>query len=270
MIRAAIVIPTYRERLNSLESLSLRRCLEILRHYDIHFVLPEGLVPDYIPQADGVYVDRFHPDFFRSLDAYNRLMLQSDFYRRFSGYSHILVHQLDAYVFRDELDVWCGKNFDYVGAPWFEDGRLKAVAGNGGFSLRKVESFLAVLGIGCGRRVFTFNEKLALRRSSPVSPADFIVATVGFLRFKNTLGGFLAWPYMNEDWFYSAHAPRLAPGFKVADPASSMAFSFEARPSELYRRNGNRLPFGCHAFHKQEPEFWREFIPFGKADEVNV
>ena len=45
-------------------------------------------------------------------------MLSPEFYRRFSDTDYILVCQLDAYIFRDELLSWCKKEYDYIGAPW--------------------------------------------------------------------------------------------------------------------------------------------------------
>ena len=30
----------------------------------------------------------------------------------------MLIYQLDAYVFKDELLNWANKGYDYIGAPW--------------------------------------------------------------------------------------------------------------------------------------------------------
>jgi hypothetical protein len=63
-------------------------------------------------------------------------------------------------VLRDELDHWCAKPFDYVGAPWpklyelllqtgrFEGGFSKHVrinVGNGGLSLRRISKSIHLL-----------------------------------------------------------------------------------------------------------------------------
>jgi hypothetical protein len=63
----------------------------------------------------------------------------------------MLIYQLDAWVFKDDLMKWCNKGYDYIGAPWFEDfgsyekGKKLWRVGNGGFSLRKIKYFCKVL-----------------------------------------------------------------------------------------------------------------------------
>ena len=87
--------------------------------------------------------------FFGSTAATNRLMLSREFYGTFSHYSYILIYQLDALVLSDQLVQWCETGLDYVGAPWLKCEVTPWVnepaVGNGGFSLRKVPSFLEVL-----------------------------------------------------------------------------------------------------------------------------
>ena len=69
-----------------------------------------------------------------------------DFYNGFRKYKFMLVHQLDAYVFKDDLLYWTKQGYDYIGAPWFEgmdnagtNASLLPEIGNGGFSLRKIK-----------------------------------------------------------------------------------------------------------------------------------
>ena len=93
---------------------------------------------------------RKHDDaFFTSVSSYSRLMLSKQFYQDFRNYEYLLVYQLDCLVFADHLEQWCNQGYDYIGAPLF---RVKGQpesgfsgACNGGFSLRKVNSFLQVL-----------------------------------------------------------------------------------------------------------------------------
>lgn len=85
------------------------------------------------------------------------MLLDPKFYARFADYEFMLIYQTDAYVFRHELQTWCDKGFDYVGAPWTENSNewfqdligkkggskigstiFYPTAGNGGFSLRSV------------------------------------------------------------------------------------------------------------------------------------
>ena len=51
--------------------------------------------------------------------------------------------------------------------------------------------------------------------------------------------------------------------FKPNIPPSHIAlnFAFEKYPSDLYKMNNEKLPFGCHAFMKYEYDsFWSNFI----------
>ena len=64
-----------------------------------------------------------------------------------------------------------------------------------------------------------------------------------------------------EDRYWSEGMGGVFTDFKVADIKSSIAFSFEVKPSLLFEMNKQKLPFGCHAWEKYEPEFWKQFIP---------
>lgn len=86
----------------------------------------------------------FHENYFKSIDGYNKLMLSPSFYKAFSNYEYILIYQLDAWVFKDELQHWCNQKYDYIGAPIYQNNKLIGI-GNGGFSLRKVDYCLKVL-----------------------------------------------------------------------------------------------------------------------------
>jgi hypothetical protein len=235
-MQVVVVIPVWQERLSDDETLSLVRCLDVLRPHPIALVAPEGLRTDLLPPSSAAAViERFAPRFFEGIDGYNRLMLSADFYRRFEAYDYILLHQLDAFVFEDRLASWCARGYDYVGAPWvgngwpppemsrFKRGVLRAVTppatrvGNGGFSLRRVPSFLR-----------------ALRRLRPL----------------------LARWTSNEDLFWSVIARRLA-GFRIPPPSEALSFSFELEPRRCYEQLGRTLPFGCHAWPRYDPEFWR-------------
>ena len=67
------------------------------------------------------------------------------------------------------------------------------------------------------------------------------------------------WLNHNEDLFYAMLGDSTLK-WKIPSTREAMYFSFEERPSYLYRLTG-RLPFGCHAFLKNEyQEFYKEFI----------
>jgi len=44
-------------------------------------------------------------------------MMSPAFYDAFKAFDYILIYQLDAFVFRDELEYFCSLGYDYIGAP---------------------------------------------------------------------------------------------------------------------------------------------------------
>ena len=41
-------------------------------------------------------------------------------YERYAAYEFMFTYELDAFVFKDELEKWCEQGWDYIGAPWFD------------------------------------------------------------------------------------------------------------------------------------------------------
>jgi hypothetical protein len=269
-----VSIPVYKsfDALNGTELVSFQRVLKILGRYPIVLFGPPGLdVRGYLAHAskagcEARYVS-FPESYFADISGYSRLMLSADFYRMHEEYTHLLLYQLDAYVFSDELETWCSSGYDYIGAPWIEDksgrhlsGALTGV-GNGGFCLRNVDATLKVLST---KRAMKSAEQLSAEyldrgtlRSARRSLSVMIRAATGW---KNN-GKYFATGYVgNEDAFWGALVPESRYPFNVAPVEAATRFSFEVAPRYLYGLNQNRLPFGCHAWFKYEPEFWRDFI----------
>src|SRR6266705_3414408 len=113
-VEPVVSIPVYKpfSALASTEVVSYARALQTLRRYPIWLFGPAGLsVEGYLAEAsrnscDARYVE-FSDGYFRDLESYSRLMLSVDFYRAHERFSHMLLYQLDAYVFSDELESWC-------------------------------------------------------------------------------------------------------------------------------------------------------------------
>jgi hypothetical protein len=188
-------------------------------------------------------VESFDPVFFQSRANYNRLMMDSAFYERFADFRHMLIYQTDALVFEDRLREWCDRDYDYVGAPWISQAfpdddrsytglpawtwrkqhpdqpRVYRV-GNGGFSLRKIEPCLRIL-----RELADIRE---------------------------------IWGRRHEDVFWCLAVPEcVGSAFRIPAMEEAFDFALETNPSEGYARNGNRPPFGAHAWQIYEPLFWR-------------
>ncbi|KQS32602.1 DUF5672 family protein [Dyadobacter sp. Leaf189] len=240
---AAVVIPVYQTGLTDGEAISLRQCAKVLSAYPIIIVKPESLVlsPEFdaIPSVQQV---SFKDECFNGIAAYNRLLTSIDFYQKFIAYPYILIYQLDAYVFRDELSAWCAKGYDYIGAPslhqpafdtlnaqqaqQFADALTQnRIVLNGGLSLRKVDTFIRYLKI---YRTF-------------------------YPEWKG-----------NEDMLFSQEATRLIPMklfMKQPSWREALEFAFEKSPAATYELTNHRLPFACHAWERYDPAFWNRFIP---------
>ena len=241
-----IAIPAYKKTLTEFERISLVQCCKILKKHIFFLICPRQLdisAYEFILKKYAIdyEIARFDDIFFSNIEKYNELMLNANFYEHFANYDFMLIYQLDAYVFSDSLDYWRAKNYDYIGAPWFEnfsssddEAKLLNIAGNGGFSLRKIDSFINLL--GCNK-----NET-----------ASFISEYI-----KNG---------QNEDMFFSKFAKNIDNNFKVAPPNEAMRFSFECQPQKLYKMTNEKLPFGCHGWDRYDFGFWENFIDLKNVD----
>ena len=147
MSKAAVIIPTYTRSLSHNEEISLAQARKVLKNYDIYFILPESLEINY--GCTEIKEKRYPDEFFSSLRKYSRFMLCPELYRDFKAYEYILVYQLDAFVFTDPIKRFGSLGYDYIGAPWIDGVFFKNeerqdlwYVGNGGLSLRNVQSFL--------------------------------------------------------------------------------------------------------------------------------
>lgn len=251
----AVVVPVYKNSLDPNEEKSLAQVFKILAGYKIIAAAPESL------DTGGTYgrfpfysFERFDDNFFKGIRGYNKLVLSHGFYERFSDFSYILIYQLDAYVFFDCLREWAAEGYDFIGAPWiptktkyFTLAGLLALAfnrifrkndgtrphntflfrvGNGGFSLRKTETFKDITS-----------------------------------RYEEQIGKDLddGKPFYPEDLWLYYELPRQTlkkPGWKKA-----LYFAYEQNPEKAFKINRRVLPFGCHAwYHHDYAGFWEKWI----------
>lgn len=114
---AVVVVPVYRKFMPS-EAFAFAQCLNVLGRYDISLLHPAGFdVSDIVRTASRTIGHVAMDDqWFRSIDSYNALCLSADFYDAYAAYEYMLIYQLDAYAFRDELADWCARGYDYIGA----------------------------------------------------------------------------------------------------------------------------------------------------------
>jgi hypothetical protein len=230
--RAVILIPIYQESLNPNEQISLARCFSILGHYPIVFVAPESLSFAY---HEGRKTERFADSFFQSTKTYNQLLVDPAFYERFREYEFMLIYQLDAYVFSDQLEYWCAQNFDYIGAPKL---KLRHYQNPGYVDIPYIHRVL-------------FNGGFSLRKIKPI------------LRFLKVYHALLPTWVANEDCMFSAYERRALPlrwMLRLPTWQEGLKFAIEQNPHLAFKLNGDSLPFGCHAWEKYNPKFWQPYL----------
>lgn len=250
--RVKIAVPIYRSRLEPLELKSLRNNREVLKQWPFVFLLPEGLeAPEICCSGEILRVSDEWLGTKNGIAGYNRMMMSRAFYDLFADTEYLLICQNDVWLFRDELEEWCSRGYDYVGAPWvkravydyplirpylalrrrFLSDRSKLLhqslfdkVGNGGLSLRKVEPFR----LACTKYAAEIDH---------------------FIRQEGSL--------YNEDVFW-ALVPKE---FRYPSVEEALRFAFDTNPAYCYRMTGGQLPFGCHSWSKPRYlKFWKRFI----------
>ena len=269
-LQCSIVVPIYCSELKEEEIISLSTIRKHLSGYGICFVAPKSLDISRVI-LEGETVERFDDSFFLGVNEYSHLLETVAFYDRFKNSKYILICQLDCLIFSNNLDHWLSKNYDYIGAPWFKNllndssGGLWRV-GNGGLSLRKVESHLKVLRQKVvknsiyprfGNRYW--KENYAWIRLGSYKIITFLYEIFSTKEFTNVEEELLQYHH-NEDNFWSIEASKFDYKFRVPSAEKALSFAFEAVPSWCYTKNKNRIPFGCHAWARYDRDFWERFI----------
>jgi len=264
-----VVIPVHSATPSYYELISFKQCFEVLNGYQIYVVAPAGIdlsrYEQLVPDFDVISVSK---KWLSSRLYYNKLKLSNFFYQFFDDYTYMLTYELDAFIFKDDLEYWCSKEYDYIGAPWFQDNdpvESKMYGpGNSGFSLRKIASIkegikhvhiippskynaikkqawmqkyksaiLSVIG------VFTYIGSLFHTENRSIQDADFMV---------------------EEDTIIVNYMSASTKNFKLAPVTDAYKFSFEVGPEVLFDMNGQHLPMGCHAWWRYNFDFWKPYI----------
>lgn len=246
-MKVVVIIPIYKTNLSGTEEISLLQCIKLLGSYDIVMACPKGFDKSHFSHLN-IGFEEFDPKYFKDIAGYNELLLKSEFYQRFLKYQYMLIYQLDAFVFRDELDYWCDMGYDYIGSPWlatrtlsskilqiFSSKKLKQrksiwyKVGNGGLSLRKIKKFHEI----SSELAEVINNKLSGKKDI----------------------------YAIEDVFWSLKVPEYFPDFSIPDYTLAAKFALDRKPKIGLKLNNSKLPFACHGFNKPKVEkFWKPII----------
>lgn len=258
-----VVIPTHKALPSAEEIFSLKQCNKVLGLRELYLMIPKGLNTDVyreILPTSKIY--EVPSECMASHLAYNQLMISPRIYRKFENYSHILIHEPDSIVIRDDLDFWCSQNFDYIGAPWFQKNsnglhRLHKT-GNFGFSLLNTKSINQI-----------FHENLRWYSPSMILRDIFRGLRGKKNSFQKALNGIqIAGKVSGASYLYQEHCdifwsqliPKLNPRFRIAPPEQAVKFAWEACLHDCARINQNKLPFGIHAWGKHDQNFLRPLL----------
>jgi hypothetical protein len=220
----------------------------VLRRYPIIFVAPESLnIEEYAKLFIGdnnICFEFFEDRYFADIQGYNQLLTSSCFYARFLDYRFILIYQLDAFVFRDELEQWCGLNYDYIGAPW-ED-----VKPSWGYYSKLLHDVPLI------HRFLTIVKLLKCPPRNVGNGGFSLRKTMSHYRISSILNRKTGTGRLHEDIFWSFVVPAHIPWYTIPKPDVALRFAFEVRPRESFMKNNCKLPFGCHAWARYDKEFW--------------
>ena len=179
------------------------------------------------------------------------------------------MYQLDCLVFSDRLEEWCGLDLDYIGAPWIQHKdapyagmpEYEGKVGNGGLSLRKIESFLKI--------IYSPRFHIEPRRywemsysSKPkyIQCMNLPKKLLKYLKIFNNARWEMSRFNRNDDNFWANRATYYYPDFKIASVETALRFAFECLPRYCFELNNHTLPFGCHAWYRYDRDFWEPYL----------
>lgn len=213
--RYVTTVPVYKTRPTQTEAFSLLQ-LRYLGVQNVTLVCPEGLdLAAYLELWPELKIQTYAPEHFLSVQSYNDLVINPAFYEPFAkDFDYLLIYQLDAYLLSNQVLEFCNEGYDYYGAPWkvgfpqyqflfnrwaIALNKKRFYVGNGGLSLRKIASTLALL----------------KRKEGHISKTFFM-----------------------EDAFFG-YWGALDPNFHVCPPLIAAKFSLEMEPDYWIEKTGS-------------------------------
>lgn len=224
--RVVIVVPIWKTQLNFHEYNSIRRLFDVVGgKYDIVTIYPEFLdLSWYQKHFDFTEYYKFWAYYFSDNISYSRLMLLSDFYRYFvDNYDYMLIYQTDAWMFKDELEYWINKGYDYIGAP---------------FMFR----YPSAQGYGVQNHLYNGNGGVSLRN------IQWMIDNLERINGEISIDG------VYEDIYISLHFEHNNnPLF-----SECMQFAWDGKPDLLWQMNQFNTPFCCHNYIGNGYDFYKD------------
>ncbi len=233
MKKVVVVIPYASNNLSEVENISLSQAFKVLGNYDIVLVTPNNIELEL--SYSNYRQIKVPSNFFGSTEAHNKMLSSVSFYQLFSDYEFMLLYHLDAFVFKDELMRFCDMGYDFIGAPapkscWKSiDRRI----GNGGFSLRRINSFIDILE----------SKENVMKLAKSQLPTRAINNMINF-----------------EDQFVAFCGQIEWRGFKTPDEEVGFQFSIEYNIDGIFHRIDEHVPFGCHRWPRYRFLSWWPLI----------
>ncbi len=253
----SVVVPVYRPFLDANEAISLESVFRVLGAHHLVMVKPAGLdTGELETRFPFKAVETFDPGFFESIQGYNRLLLSTGFYERFMGSAYLLICQLDVFVFRDELAGWVARGYDYVGAPWVSKTEVSV-------RIHQAKMALSKLFLGVQDKVYRYetrnrvgNGGFSLRKVETHHRLSLVMKDVidHYLRNQGT-------HHFHEDIFWSVEPSKRGHPHRTPLVDEALAFSWDINPDRLFRMAGGHLPMAAHGWYKgRHLKFWAPHV----------
>ena len=253
--KKSVVVTFVWRDMNLKERCAFRQGVRVLGKHPFMVVHPQSYSIEYLMQEyDGISSLSLPDEHFESVDTYNKMILSPWFYALFTDYEYMLIYQIDAYVFSDQLDYWTSMDYDYIGAPWvlndnpyerligqwvikvlqhrpirnnhLHSAHLFHQVGNGGFSLRRISKM---------RDIMERNQQLIASLTGKYERQEDVLISI-LLKRKEHL--------------------------KIPNWRLALYFSFEKAPAWCLDLTHDVFPFGCHDTNARYwDSFWKYYIP---------
>jgi len=141
--KCCIAFITHKSHLNDYEKKSFEKCMSIFEgKRDIKLIIPKKISTEFYENYKKNFeIVKVKNEWLDSLDSYNQMSCDKEFWKMFSEYEYVLIYQTDCWVFEDNLDYFIEFGYDWYGAPWPFWGNN---VGNSGLCLRNVNKMIEI------------------------------------------------------------------------------------------------------------------------------